>query len=211
MFDSTPVLEDLVAGDNHRAIRFLKRIGFTIGKEVIMIAGTSFVPFSRSAPMCDPSVALRIAATAVSYRRRRDSPGIGQAQQSRYQAQIADQNARLANDQAQRFDREHQSGGAAPLSRAGPDKGCAGGGDGRERRRPQFKSAVDIQKDTAMIGAEDIAQIYKGGNERTRGFDINAFNFKSQASANRAQASGALMKGIFDGVSTRWASVAGCA
>jgi ribosomal protein S18 acetylase RimI-like enzyme len=47
MFDSTPVLENLVAGDNHRAIRFLRRIGFTIGKEVIMIAGISFVPFSQ--------------------------------------------------------------------------------------------------------------------------------------------------------------------
>jgi len=47
MFDSTPVLENLVAEDNHRAVRFLKRIGFTIGKEVIMIAGTSFVAFSQ--------------------------------------------------------------------------------------------------------------------------------------------------------------------
>jgi len=28
-------------------LRFLKRIGFTIGKEVIMIAGTSFVAFSQ--------------------------------------------------------------------------------------------------------------------------------------------------------------------
>ena len=53
-----------------------------------------------------------------------------------------------------------------------------------------------------MIGAEDIDQIYKCGNERTRGFDINAFNYKSEASANRAKASGALMKGIFDGLST---------
>ena len=46
MFDSTPVLENLVAEDNHRAVRFLKRIGFTIGKEVIMIAETRFLPFT---------------------------------------------------------------------------------------------------------------------------------------------------------------------
>lgn len=47
MFDSTPALENLVAEGNHRAIRFLRRIGFTIGKEVIMIAGTSFIAFSQ--------------------------------------------------------------------------------------------------------------------------------------------------------------------
>jgi len=47
MFDSTSVLENLVAEDNHRAVRFLKRIGFTIGKEVIMIAGTRFIPFHQ--------------------------------------------------------------------------------------------------------------------------------------------------------------------
>ena len=47
MFDSTPVLENLVAEDNDRAVRFLRRIGFTIAKEVTMIAGTRFVPFSQ--------------------------------------------------------------------------------------------------------------------------------------------------------------------
>ena len=47
MFDSTPLLENLVAEDNSRAVRFLRRIGFTIGKEVIMIAGTRFVAFSQ--------------------------------------------------------------------------------------------------------------------------------------------------------------------
>jgi len=46
MFDSTPTLGNLVAEDNHRAVRFLRRIGFTIGKEVTMIAGTRFVLFS---------------------------------------------------------------------------------------------------------------------------------------------------------------------
>lgn len=47
MFDSTPLLENLVAEDNDRAVRFLRRIGFTIGQETIMIAGTRFVAFSQ--------------------------------------------------------------------------------------------------------------------------------------------------------------------
>ena len=47
MLDSTPALENLVAEDNSRAVRLLRRICFTIGKEVIMIAGTSFIAISQ--------------------------------------------------------------------------------------------------------------------------------------------------------------------
>ena len=47
MLDSTPRLENLVGEGNHRAIRYLRRIGFTVAKEVIMIAGTPFVRFSQ--------------------------------------------------------------------------------------------------------------------------------------------------------------------
>lgn len=150
--------------------------------------------------MCDP-VSLGIAATVVSTAGAVTS-GIGQAQQSRYQAQIADQNARLANDQA-RDSIENTNLEAQRRYRAlAQTKGAQTAAMAANGVDLNFGSPVDIQKDTAMVGAEDIAQIYKGGNERTRGFDINAFNYKSQAAANRAQASGALMKGIFDGVST---------
>ena len=150
--------------------------------------------------MCDP-ITLGVAATVVSTAGAFTS-GIGQAQQYRYQAQIADQNARLANEQA-RDSIENTNLEARQRSRQiAQTKGAQIAAMAANGVDLNFGSAVDIQKDTAMIGAEDIAQIYKGGNERTRGFDINAFNYKSQASANRAQASGALMKGIFDGVST---------
>jgi hypothetical protein len=150
--------------------------------------------------MCDP-VTLGIAATVVSTAGAVTS-GIGQAQQYRYQAQIADQNARLANDQA-RDSIENTNLEARQRSRQiAQTKGAQIAAMAANGLDLNFGSAIDIQKDTAMIGAEDIAQIYKGGNERTRGFDINAFNYKSDASANRAKASGALMKGIFDGLST---------
>jgi hypothetical protein len=151
--------------------------------------------------MCEPTTALLIASTAISSISA-VTAGIGQSQQYRYQAQIADQNARLANDQARdsidntNLEAQRRYRALAQTKGAQTAAMAANGVD------LNFGSAVDVQKDTAMIGAEDIAQIYKGGNERTRGFDINAFNYKSQAAANRAQASGALMKGIFDGVST---------
>lgn len=150
--------------------------------------------------MCDP-VSLAVAATVVSTVGS-VSAGIGQAQQYRYQAQIADQNARLANDQARdsidntNLEAQRRYRELAQMKGAQIAAMAANGVD------LNFGSPVAIQKDTAMIGAEDVGQIYKGGNERTRGFDINAFNYRSQASANRAQASGALMKGIFEGLST---------
>ena len=150
--------------------------------------------------MCDP-VSLAVASTVVATAGSVTS-GIGQAQQDRYQAQIADRNARLAHDQARdsientNLEARQRYRELARMKCAQTAAMAANGVD------LNFGSPVDIQKDTAMIGAEDIGQIYKGGNERTRGFDINAFNYRSQASANRAQASGALMKGIFDGVST---------
>jgi hypothetical protein len=151
--------------------------------------------------MCEPTTALLIASTAISSIGA-VTAGIGQAQQYRYQAQIADQNARLANEQARdsidntNIEAQRRYREIAQMKGAQTAAMAANGVD------LNFGSPVTIQKDTAMIGAEDIGQIYKGGNERTRGFDINAFNYRSQASANRAQASGAVMKGIFDGLST---------
>lgn len=44
--NSTPTLRNVVAVSNARAIRFLRRCGFQIGKEVIVFAGTEFVTFS---------------------------------------------------------------------------------------------------------------------------------------------------------------------
>ena len=47
MLDSTPVLSNLVAVDNVRAIRFLRWLGFTIREDRMMFAGTEFVTFSK--------------------------------------------------------------------------------------------------------------------------------------------------------------------
>jgi ribosomal protein S18 acetylase RimI-like enzyme len=44
-FDSTRHLSNVVAVQNTRAIRFLRRLGFEIRKEVILFAGVEFHPF----------------------------------------------------------------------------------------------------------------------------------------------------------------------
>lgn len=150
--------------------------------------------------MCDP-VSLTIAATAVAAGGKVVS-GIGQAQQYRYQAQIADQNNRLANEQARDSIDNTNLEARARYRELARMKGAQQAALAANGVDLNFGSAADIQKDTAMTGAEDIAQIYKGGNQRTRGFDISAFNARSDAAANRAKASGALINAGFDALGT---------
>jgi hypothetical protein len=152
--------------------------------------------------MCVPvAVALGIASTVVSATGAVVS-GIGQKQQADYQAQVQDQNAKLAEDQAQdsilntNLEAQRRYRDLAQTKGAQQAAMAANGVD------LNFGSATDVQRDTAMIGAEDVAQIYKGGNERTKGFEINAFNARSEAVADRAKGVGALTDGIFKGFAT---------
>ncbi|MGY4397304.1 hypothetical protein ACVWZA_002498 [Sphingomonas sp. UYAg733] len=152
--------------------------------------------------MCVPVAVGLAIASAVTTVAGTVMSGIGQAQQYRYQASIADQNNRLANEQArdsiETTNLESQRRGRALAQMKGAQQAAmaANGVD------LNFGSAVDVQKDTAMLGAEDLAQIYKGGYQRTRGFEISAFNYRSEAAANRAKASGALIDAGFKAVST---------
>jgi hypothetical protein len=144
--------------------------------------------------MCDP-VSLTIASGVVMAGSK-VMAGIGEAQQQRYAASVADQNAELsaqqAKDSIQNTNLEAQRRSREVAQTEGRQQAAmaASGVD------LNFGSAADVQRDTAMIGGEDLAQIYKGGNERTRGFDIQTWNYRGQASADRAKASGALLQGF---------------
>ena len=152
--------------------------------------------------MCLPLAPILAISAAVVGSAGQVMAGIGQGQQDRYQASIADKNAQIANGQAQdsilNTNLEAQRLRRDQAQTAGQQQAAmaANGVD------LNFGSAVDIQKDTAARGAEDAAQLYKGDNSRTQGFEINAFNYRSQAAADRAKAKGAVMNGIFGGVST---------
>ena len=154
--------------------------------------------------MCLPAalaVPALIASTVVSSVGAVVS-GIGQAQQANYQASVADQNRVLANNQARdsidNTNLEAQRRYRA-LAQTQGNQQAAMAANGVDLN---FGSALDVQRDTAMIGAEDASQIYKAGAERTKGYEINAFNFASQASAERAKASGAMIGGLFNAAST---------
>jgi hypothetical protein len=149
--------------------------------------------------MCPPVLAVAAAAVTAT---GQVLNGIGQSQQYRYQAQIDDQNNRLASDRARdsidstNLEAQRRYRQLADTQGKQQAAMAANGVD------LNFGSPAAAQRDTAMIGGEDIGQIYKAGYQRTRGYDIDGWNYRSQAAANRAKASGALMQGIFSGLGT---------
>lgn len=151
--------------------------------------------------MCEPATIITIASAAVSAASSVMS-GIGKSQQANYQAQINDQNAKLANEQAkdsiQNTNLEAQRR-YRQLAQTQGQQQAAMAANGVDLN---FGSPVNLQKDTAMIGAEDVGQIYKGGFQQTRGHDISAWNYGSQAAADRAKAKGAMLEGIMGGLSS---------
>lgn len=150
--------------------------------------------------MCDP-VTLTIAATAIAAGGQIMS-GIGQSNQYKYQASIDQENAKRSNAQAQDSILNTNIEAQRRYRELAQTKGAQQAGLAANGVDLSFGSAGDIQRDTAMIGAEDVSQIYKGGNERTKGFEISAFNSKSSAAANKEKAKGAMTQAIFGAVST---------
>ncbi len=151
--------------------------------------------------MCGPAAALAIAAAAVTATGQVMN-GIGQSQQDRYQAQVDDQNTKLANDQAHDSITDTNLEAQRRYRQLADAQGKQQAAMAANGVDLNFGSPVDLQQDTAMIGGEDVGQIYKTGYQRTHGYDIDAWNSRSQAAANRAKASGALTQGIFGGLSS---------
>ena len=153
--------------------------------------------------MCGPGVVapLLIASTAAA------AAGAGisalqAASASRYQAKIADRNAQLANEQARDAQDRGQIAAQRLYRQIGQQKGqqiTAMAANGIDLGSG---SALQVQRDTAMIGAEDAAQLYRGVDAEVKGFGVNAANYRAQASGARQAATGAIVGGIFDVGST---------
>lgn len=153
--------------------------------------------------MCDPGTlsVLAIASAAVGTAGAGFTALQANAQQ-RYQAKVADQNAKLAAESAkqeqdntrvalqQHWRQQAQLQGQQRVAMA------AGGLD------VNFGNAADLTADTEMLGREDAQRIIDQGSNAVRGFDIESANYRSQAKASRQAATGALIGGAFDMAST---------
>ena len=153
--------------------------------------------------MCVPAIAapLLMASTAISAGGA-IMGAIGQSQQASYAAQVAENNRRTteqqANETANNTALEAQRRYRALAQTKGQQQAAmaANGVD------INFGTAVDLSRDTAMIGAEDVGQIYRAGNEKLKGFDVQAQNYAAEAAAGRAKASGALVTGFLGAAGT---------
>jgi len=151
--------------------------------------------------MCVAAAPLLLAATAVSSISQ-IAGGFMQAGQARYAAQIADMNAKTAAGQANDSELNTQLEAQRRYRMLAQTKGSQEAAMAANGIDLGFGTALDIQRDTAMIGAEDVAQIYKAGSERTKGFDTESWNYRSEAAAQRSKASGAIVSGFMSAAST---------
>lgn len=152
--------------------------------------------------MCGPAaIPLAIASTAVAATGQIVS-GIGQAQQYRYEASVAEENAKLSNQQASNSNDTTNLEAQRRYRELAQTKGAQAAGLAASGVDLNFGSAAAIQRDTAMIGGEDIGQLYKAGYERTRGYEFAAFGSRSQAAGSRAKASGAIINSVFQAAGT---------
>lgn len=121
---------------------------------------------------------------------------------ARYQAKVAERNAQLDNEAAANAQERTRLASARlyrEQSQLAGQQNAALAANGVDLG---FGSALQVQQDTARIGAEDQAQLYKSGFEEARGFEINAANRRGEAQSKRMEATAAKTKGYFDAASS---------
>ena len=127
---------------------------------------------------------------------------VSSAQQSRYQAKIADRNSGLALEQARDARERGQIDAIQRGRQLGAAKGAQQAAQAANGIDTSFGSALDLAQDTAMIGAEDALAGEQNTATAVRGFEIDASNHRAEASAKRSAAKGAIIGGAFGAAST---------
>ncbi|EHV2048383.1 hypothetical protein KZ126_001273 [Salmonella enterica] len=132
--------------------------------------------------MCSPAIALAGASVALS-----GVSAYNQYQQGKYSSAVAEQNAEVAEAQAQdsinrgnaeadqrrREMRQRQGTQAATMAATGAELGSG--------------SSLDIFGDTAQFGALDALTTVNNAQREAYGYEVQAANYKAQASASRKQ------------------------
>lgn len=150
--------------------------------------------------MCDPVTIA--AAAAITAAIGTGVTAYSTAQQHKYEARIADRNADLASEQAANAQDRTRTEALRHYRRVGQLKGQQQAAMAANGLDTSFGSALDVQRDTSMLAAEDARSIYEGGFEEARGFEISASNYTAQGRASRSAATAAMVKGVFDTAST---------
>jgi hypothetical protein len=141
--------------------------------------------------MCDPiSIGLTVASAAVTMGGQY-MQGQAAYTNAKYEEAAGKANAAMAAKQAKDSLDLTQSEAARRYRVASDLEGRQQAGMAANGIDLGFGSAVDVQKDSKMIAAEDVANIYKGGENRTEGYLTDAYNYRLKADAAKSAASSA--------------------
>lgn len=145
--------------------------------------------------MCGPVLPIAAAALAVGGSAMKT---ISAVQQANTQAKVADANAAYEREAAQQ-DQENTRQAALKqyreIARVKGQQQVAAAANGVSL---DFGTAADVVSDTDLLGREDVANIYRQGDNTLRSHDINAANYDTQANAARAAKTNAIISGVFD-------------
>lgn len=146
--------------------------------------------------MCNPAV-LMIASTAVAVAGQ-GLQTIQAAKQATYQARLMDRNAQLANESARTEQENTRTEALRRYRELGALRGQQRAALAANGIDVDFGNAGLVQSDAEMIAREDVENIYRQGYQRSRGFEIEASNYRANAQAARQQRTGAIVGGIAD-------------
>jgi len=138
--------------------------------------------------------ALTIAGTGVSllgeYQQAK-----GEQAQANYQAQIADRNAKLADNQQQDAIQRGDLAAEAQARRAAQIRGQQIAAMSANGQQVGFGSAADIVRDTETGANRDTGNIVQNAFRESQGYAINAANYRASAVGDRAAADQAMQAG----------------
>lgn len=148
--------------------------------------------------MCGPA-AIPIAALAASVVSTAGMVYSGMAAnaQGKYAAAVSRQNARLAHESARDALERGQLERRSLFRRISQTKGQQAAAMAANGIDLGFGSALDVQRDTAMMGAEDAAALSKNIESQMKGFEIEAVNHDAEARAQRMRGKAALVGSFF--------------
>lgn len=149
--------------------------------------------------MCGPAAVIGAAVLSAAGTLQ---GGLAAKAQGKYEASIANQNARLASDQAHdALDRGRleQTKLARRYSQLEGEQTAAMAANGID---VSFGSAADVIGDTKMLYTEDAGTLDQNALRETKGFEISAANHRASAQAAKSKGNAAFTNSLFSAGST---------
>jgi uncharacterized protein YfaS (alpha-2-macroglobulin family) len=145
--------------------------------------------------VCGPALPLVAAGLAAA---GTITSALSANAQARYKAKIDERNAAMEREAAQQSILNTQQDALAHYRKVAALKGAQRAQAAANGVGVDFGTAADVLGDTELLSREDVGRIYKQGQQRTRGFEIQASNDLGDASASRQAGTGALISGAFN-------------